>query len=231
MFVTGSRRDALLANLAGRAAEMHQGRRLRVAVDGVDGAGKSVLAGELADRIEAAGRQVVRASIDRFHRSRAERYRLGRTSPEGFYRDSYDYQRLCEFRLTPFAPRVSGRFRVAAFDHRSDLPVAAPEQVADPDAVLVLHGIFLHRPELREHWDFSLFLHVGFDVSVARCAARDGTPADPAAAGIRRYVEGQHLYFREARPWDHASVVVDNTDLAAPMIIVPAKLGFDPAER
>jgi uridine kinase len=226
MLVTSPRRDDLLVTLVGRVVQMHRGGRLRVGVDGVDGAGKSVLADELADRIKVAGRLVVRASIDGFHRPRAERYHLGRTSPEGFYRDSYDYQRLCECLLNPFAPGGSGRFRIAAFDHRSDGPVAAPELIAGPNTVLIFDGIFLHRTELRGHWDFSVFLHVDFDVSVARCAARDGTSADDAK---RRYVEGQRLYFREARPWDHASVVVDNTDLAAPTIIVPAQVGHDPA--
>jgi uridine kinase len=169
----------------------------------------------------------VRASVDGFHRPSAERYRLGRSSPHGFYRESYDYQQLAELLLKPFAPGGSGRYRASAFDHRTDAPVSAPEQQAAPDAMLILDGIFLHRPELRQSWDFSIFLHVGFDVSVARCAARDGTLPDPSTVANRRYVEGQRRYLREAQPWERATVIVDNTDLAEPVIIEPALVSAD----
>jgi uridine kinase len=186
MPVTSRRRAELLTALAYWVRSRHPARRLRVAVDGVDGAGKTVLADELADRIMAYGRPAVRASIDGFHRPRAERYRLGRTSPEGFQ--------------------------------------------AGADTVLVFDGIFLHRSELREQWDFSIFLQVGFDVSVARCASRDGTSPDPFAGVNQRYVEGQRRYFHDARPWRQATVVVDNTNLAEPSIVAPDRvtLGWNP---
>jgi uridine kinase len=221
MLVTSSGRAELLAALAQHVMTKHPPRRIRVAIDGVDGAGKSIFADELAQRIASRGRPVVRASVDSFHRPRIERYRLGRASPTGFYRDSYDYQLLAEFLLDPFAPGGSGRFRAAAFDHRTDTRDPASERQAAVNAVLVLDGIFLHRPELRDLWDFSIFLHVRFDVSVERCASRDGTSPDPAAAGNQRYVEGQRRYFREAQPWQRATVIVDNTDLAAPAVIAP----------
>jgi uridine kinase len=222
MLVSSPRRDAVVARLAGRIVGLDRGRRARVAVDGVDGAGKSTLADELASRVEAQGRAVVRASVDSFHRPRVHRYRLGRTSAEGFYRDSYDYDRLNEVLVRPFSPGGSGRYRAAMFDHVTDLPVTAPEQRADPDAVLILDGIFLHRPELDGSWDFSIFLQVGFGVSLSRCASRGGMSDDPHAPSNRRYVDGQRLYLREARPWERATVVVDNTDLAAPVIVEPA---------
>ncbi|WP_330276758.1 hypothetical protein OG205_14535 [Lentzea sp. NBC_00516] len=44
----------------------------------------------------------------------------------------------------------------------------APAEVASPSALLLVDGIFLHRDELVRHWDFSVFLDVGFAVSVAR---------------------------------------------------------------
>jgi uridine kinase len=221
MLVTSAARADLFAALGQQVMTTHPQWRIRVAIDGVDGAGKSTFADELAQRIAARGRPVVRASVDGFHRPRVERYRLGRASPEGFYRDSYDYQLLAQLLLDPFAPGGSGRFRAAAFDHQTDTRIAAPERQAPGNAVLVLDGIFLHRPELRELWDFSIFLHVRFAVSVGRCASRDGTSPDPAAAGNQRYVEGQRRYFREARPWQRATVIVDNTDLAAPVVIAP----------
>jgi uridine kinase len=42
--------------------------------------------------------------------------------------------------------------------------VVAPEEYADADAILLFDGIFLHRPELRPYWDFSIFLAVNFNI-------------------------------------------------------------------
>jgi uridine kinase len=90
---------------------------------------------------------------------------------------------------------------------------------AAPDCILVFDGIFLHRPELRNYWDFSIFLSVDFSVSVGRCATRDNTSPVVEAAANRRYVEGQRLYLRECEPSRHATLTIDNNDLAQPRII------------
>jgi uridine kinase len=214
-------RDDLLDRLAATVVALAPGRVARVGVDGVDGAGKTVFADELAGRVRAAGRAVIRASVDGFHRPRRERYRQGRTSPRGYVEDSYDYPRMAARLLDPLGPGGDGRYRVAAFDHRTDSAVDPPLRVAAGDEALIVDGIFLHHTALAGHWDWSVFLDVPFTASVARMAARDGSDPDPAAVANHRYVEGQRLYLRRYRPWESATVVVDNSDLAAP-VVVPA---------
>jgi uridine kinase len=88
-------------------------------------------------------------------------------------------------------------------------------------SVLIVDGIFLHRPELDDVWDLSVFLHVPTQTSLERCAARDGTSADPQVN--RRYVEGQGLYLDRCRPGQRAGLVIDNTDLARPDILDPTE--------
>jgi uridine kinase len=75
-----------------------------MAVDGVDGVGKTTFADRLGVAIERIGRPVIRSSIDGFHNPRELRYRRGRTSPEGFYLDSYDYAALRAHLLDPLGP-------------------------------------------------------------------------------------------------------------------------------
>ena len=67
---------------------------VRVGIDGPDAAGKTTLADELAVVLAAAGRQVERLSADDFLRAPEHRHRRGRESPEGYYEDSFDHQRL-----------------------------------------------------------------------------------------------------------------------------------------
>lgn len=65
--------------------------RLAVDVDGFDGAGKTTFANELGEVLTAAGRPVVRASVDDFHNVRRLRYRRGRDSWEGYWLDAFNY--------------------------------------------------------------------------------------------------------------------------------------------
>ena len=199
---------------------------LRVAIDGVDGAGKTMFANELAVHLQHQGRRTIRASADGFHAPKSKRYRLGRHSPEGFYRDSYDYDGLSRMLLQPLGPGGSGWYCTAIFDVEHDEPILqTPIQASSGDIVLI-DGLFLHRPELRDVWELSIFLHVPFETSVPRGAARGpgfGSP-DPLAPSNRRYVEGNRLYFREAAPWQHAGFIVDNTDLARPRFLEACKL-------
>jgi uridine kinase len=192
---------------------------VRVAVDGVDGAGKTHFASELAAALEARGIVVVRASVDGFHHPPRIRRRRGRDSPEGFFLDSYDYDALSRLLLRPLGPDGDRRIVRAVYDVHAERPVTGPVETAPCPAVLVLDGIFLHRPELRGHWDYSVFLDVDFAISIPRGAERGYGDPDPASSRNRRYVEGQRIYLRTCRPQDHASVVIDNSRLAEPVIL------------
>ena len=101
---------------------------MRVGIDGVDGAGKTILADELAEPVKGHGRPVIRASIDGFHNPRVVRYRLGKESPEGYFRDSFNHDLLKSHLLTPLGPDGSRRIRRAAFDYKADTAVGAPEE-------------------------------------------------------------------------------------------------------
>ncbi len=114
----------LLARLAEAITALHPDRRIRVAIDGVDGAGKTMFADALAPQVAAKGRAVIRASVDDFHNPRAIRYARGRHSPDGFFLDSYDYGSFRRLLLDPLGPEGSGRYMAKHFDHRADRPVA-----------------------------------------------------------------------------------------------------------
>jgi uridine kinase len=191
---------------------------VRVGVDGPDGSGKTVLARELAEVVRDRGRPVVQLSIDDFHHVRAIRYRRGRDSPEGFWLDSYDYDRFRADVLDPFAPGGDRLYRPAAHDVATDRVLDTAPRRAEVGALLIVDGLFLHRDELHDQWDLSLFLDVPFTETARRMAARDGTPPDPAHPGMRRYVEAQRIYFSTCDPQRRATAVIDNADPAEPRI-------------
>lgn len=189
-----------------------------VGVDGVDGSGKSTFANELAD-VVLLSRAVIRISVDDFHHGRAVRYRRGRDSPEGYWQDAFDYQRLRRFVLDPLGPGGSSLYRLVGHDLATDQALDPEPEAAPPGCVVIVDGVFLHRDELADVWQFSVFLRVPFEETVMRMARRDGTPADPSHPILHRYVQGQRLYFARCSPEQRASIVIDNCDLDRPILV------------
>jgi uridine kinase len=217
-------RAELLGRLADAIERVRRPHPVRVAVDGPDAAGKTTLADELAEVLGGRGRRVVRASIDGFHRPRAARYRLGPDSPEGYYLDSFDLEALRASLLEPLGPGGSRVYRSAVFDHRADGPLAELPEVAPDDAVLVLDGVFLLRPELVDDWDLRIVVSVTPEESLSRARVRDAPLVGSAAEIERRYrtryLPGQRLYDSVARPTAVADLVVLNDDPARPRLVV-----------
>jgi len=212
-------REVVLGLVADAVATLPAGRARRIGVDGVDGAGKTVFADELAAVLEGRGHAVIRASVDGFHHPAAVRHRRGRDSPEGYFRDSYDYKTLTRVLLDPLLPAGSGRIVRRIHDVHREAADVLPVERADAGAVLVFDGIFLHRPELVGYWDRSVYLDGPFAVSIPRGARRGYGDPDPGAPANRRYVEGERLYLRRCAPRDRASFVIDNTELSRPRVV------------
>lgn len=212
-------RPAVVAQVADTIPSASGDDCVRVAVDGVDGSGKTVFADELAAEVAARGRDVVRVSADDWHQVRELRYARGRSSPEGFWLDSYDYPRLRAEVLDPLGPGGSRDYRPRGHDLETDEVLTGPLLAAPAGAVVVVDGLFLQRAELEGCFELAIWLDVPFEETAARMAVRDGTSPDPDDPSMHRYVEAQRTYFAQRSPWDRADVVVDNTDVAAPFVV------------
>lgn len=212
-------RQHVLEIVADAITALRRDEVVRVAVDGVDGAGKTVFADEVSEVLASRGIAVVRASVDGFHQPAEIRHRQGRRSPQGFFEDSYDYDSFRRLLLEPLGPGGDRRFVRAIYDDETEQPLALVVEVAPKASVLVVDGIFLHRPALRDCWDLSVFLEVDFEVSIPRGAQRGYGDPDPSGEANRRYVEGQRLYLSSCRPATHATIIIDNNDLDRPRIV------------
>lgn len=194
------------------------GRRI-VAIDGVDGSGKTLFAANLAAQIE--NRPVIVIHADNFLNPSPVRHAKGPTSPEGFWEDTYNYAALHKHVLTPLSANGEGWYSPASYDSMSDRTIQTESMRAPSEALTVVEGMFLHRDELVSFWDTSVFLDVPFTETAARMAARDGSSPDPDHPTMRRYIGGQRLYFEAVRPWERATFVVDNSDFTSPKVIRP----------
>jgi uridine kinase len=218
-------RHELIERLARLIADLEVSHPALVAIDGPDAAGKTTLADELGAALTRRRREVIRASIDGFHRPRAERYRRGSSSPVGYYEDSFDYGAIHQMLLRPLAADGDRRYRRSIFDHRHDAGLETQWATATDDAVLLFDGVFLLRPGLAEIWDVAIFVSVSFDEVLRRALERDvpalGSREEVEQRYRDRYIPGQRLYFAAARPEQVADVIVYNDDPALPVLASP----------
>ncbi|NSW53425.1 MAG: uridine kinase [Anaerolineae bacterium] len=216
-------RAQLLESLAQYLLGRDPGHPLRTAVDGVDAAGKTILADDLARVMEGRGRQILRSSVDYFHYPAALRHKNSSTTPESYYQDSFDYATLVEVLLRPLGPGANRACRTGVYDYRVEAPLETLAISAAPDAILLFDGIFLQRPELAPYWDVTIFLQVDFEETVARAARRDqylfGNEDQVRARYLQRYVPGQRMYLAQCRPAERADVLIDNHDPLHPELL------------
>ncbi len=193
-------------------------RRVLVAFDGPDAAGKTTLANAVAQRVS---RPVLRVSIDGWHNPREVRLARGAESPEGYYLDSFDVAALAAECLWPFRDGARS-VRTHAYDYRTDEVVAREDSVA-PNAALLMDGVFLLRPELREFWTLAIYLEVSATASLDRALARDrdafGGEEAVRRRYTRRYLPGQVHYRDVADPLARADIVIDNSDAGDPVVL------------
>jgi len=208
----------LLKILKDRILSIESDQLILVSIDGVDAAGKTVFAKKLAIELEKNGLNVIQASIDDFHNPKEIRYVRGRENPDGYYRDSYNYEALKHNLLDPLK-KGDLKYRSKYFDYSTNNRITNNFKIADKEAILIFDGVFSNRPELRDYWDYSIYLHIDEDESIKRGLKRNGDNMEALKLYNTRYIRGQRIYQDEAEPLKYASIIIDNNDPDDPKIL------------
>src|SRR5215471_7146538 len=93
---------------------------LRMGIDGADAASPGGLADDLVAPIKLRGHEVIRIRADDHLRPASLRFEHGRTDPDSYYDDWWDFDGLRREVLEPLAPGGSGRIRTVRWDAATD---------------------------------------------------------------------------------------------------------------
>jgi uridine kinase len=183
-----ARRD-VIASLADEILHNYAHGRVLVAVDGSDGSGTTEFAADLAELLGKRGHAAFHARIEDFQSPRAQRYPSGSDPLRGRYLDGYDYSAFRRVLIEPFQMSVPTGFVLAFWDELSDQPIEPKWLVAPDDAILLVSGAFLQRPELHGLFHYVIWLDVPDD-------------DDP----------DMKLYRKAVKAPEQANAIIDNRD-------------------
>lgn len=181
-------------------------------VTGASGAGKSLFARDVVRVLAARGARGAVVSLDDFLVPSKGSLDLSSTAfvprdrPLDHATSAFDVDRVVREVLEPHArggdvdvESSRGRVRVAGGD------------------VLVLQGLFLLHPRLREHLERVVVLDVDDATSLRRLAGRDSAQDPEAIVRARRlYLPMQRAFDAEIDPREHADLVLDGRNALGP---------------
>ena len=168
-----------------------------VFVDGLGGAGKSVLAAALAGKL---GAPVVRD--DDFYRPSAQRRR---EAAEGIGA-SFHWRRLERQVLAPLSRGEGARYQRYDWDeHRLGDWISLPGQ-----GTVVVEGVYVLRVELRRYASVSIWVDTPRDVRLARGIERDGEAA--RSRWTEEWMPAEDAYVSAMHPKAFATLVVDGRE-------------------
>ena len=194
------RRDTIRA-IAEQMLQNYPRGRVVVGIDGPDASTSGAFADDFAAQLRTLGHDTFRASLSDFHTPRPDREPRGVTAV-ALYQDGYDYSAFRRVLLGPFRLAGSTGFCTAFFDAERNVPLESRWQTGPADAVLVVDGPYLLRPQLRGIWNFTVRLD-------------SGVPgAGPGASAAED--EAQAIYRSEVGPLVTPSVYINNDDPAHP---------------
>jgi len=218
-----SSRTRLIGDVADTVNQLSP-HRLRIAIDGRTGSGKTSFGHELAAALRELGRPTLRASLDDFkHPWRdAREHGYDRVTGEGYYRNAYDFRSAVDLLLVPAGPGGTGEVVLCAHDPLTGVDHRATVVSAPDDAILVVDSVFALRPEYDSLWDFRIWLEVEPEVAVARGIGRDlDLEGIDEATRVRRdrYGPAEEIYIAEVRPRSKSDLIIDNNDYSRPTIL------------
>lgn len=220
---SSAERAAVIGTVAGWIAELGLGR-LRVAVDGLTGAGKTSFGHELAAALRSLGRPTMRASMDDFKHPwrHAREHGYDRVTGEGYYRNPHDFRSARDLLLLPAGPSGSGVVVLCRYDpltgedHRD-------KQISTPaGAILIVDSVFAFRAEYNDCWEYRIWLEVDPQIALSRAISRDCVAEgfqEAARLHRDRYRVSEMIYLAEVRPQTLADVIIDNSNFACPRIL------------
>jgi len=180
-----------------------------VGIDGLGGAGKSTIAKEINELFEADNIHTEVFHLDDFIYPRKIRYNDDYPQWEQYYylQWKYDY-----FLNTVVNPVRENRVvpSIELYDKKNDKYFTVNRNIPK-GSIVIIEGIFLQREELKNIFDYVIYVDVPEEERLRRVLLRDVHLGDEIAIRNKyenRYFPAEHFYVKKYNPAARANLVV-----------------------
>lgn len=186
-------------------------RAVLVGLSGIDGSGKGFIAAQVVSRLRASGVRAIALNVDGW--LNLPHVRFSAEDPaRHFYLNALRMEQMFEELVLPLRDHRSVRV-TADFAEETALSFRPRTYVYHDVDVIVLEGIFLFKPDYRDHFDVAFWIDCGFDTALARAIAR-GQEGLPPAETVRAYetiyFPAQRLHIERDRPFQDVDGIIPN---------------------
>ncbi|MCM3666374.1 hypothetical protein M3204_18300 [Mesobacillus subterraneus] len=217
------KRSAIILSICSAIIQKKQGSQpLVVGITGIDTSGKSKLIKELADQLRRMDQDVQTIHVDNFHNPKSQRYNENLSEPDQYFQLSIDFNFLKQSLLEPIKQLGKIEIGIDHLDLESDTVSVHKHYRITPNTIILIEGVFLYRPETRPFIDFFIFLKINEETALQRAWIRDVPSQGEEVIGKyhTKYFPAQRRYLEEYRPDLVSDIVIDNSNLDNPQIVI-----------
>ncbi|MGN0638360.1 MAG: AAA family ATPase [Huintestinicola sp.] len=184
-------------------------RTVIIGIDGLGGAGKSTVSECIKKTFAKTDIQITILHIDDFIQPRAVRYSDKAEEWECYYNLQWRYDYLIDEIIKPIRSGEPFHKKIELYDKDNDCYILSDTDIP-VGSVVIIEGIFLQREELRDLFDFMIYIDVPEETRLKRVLERDGYIGDKeqiAAKYNSRYFPAERYYCEHCSPAENAQLV------------------------
>lgn len=219
MIDEGEGRQRIFTHLADCIERVRSADRATVVgITGIDASGKSRFAADLDTHLHIGGASTQLISVDDFHNPKAIRY-AGPDPVSNYLSSSFDFERLRAELLEPISRGEEVMKSLTVLELDTDDFTGNRTYQVGRSSIVIVEGVFLLRPDIRELIDLMMFLDIGREESKRRAVVRNPGLGEGLRDYDQKYLPAQEAFHRRNPPADHAHLIIDNEDWKLPKVV------------
>jgi Uridine kinase len=185
-----------------------------IGINGAITSGKTTFSEALIAYLNDRGYKTQLLHIDDFHNSRA--VRMKDNSPEHYYANAVDTARftelIAEIKRAPVNKTIAVR-NMGTDDFTDTITLST-----DMETVVIVEGVLLYIPQIRDLFDYKILLDIGYDEIIRRGLERDVPLYGEEIMSLYTdlLIPVQQIYADRCAIYDLCDMIIDNTDFLNP---------------
>ena len=180
-----------------------------IGIDGLGGAGKSTLAGNLFEELKQTHHTIV-FHIDDFITDRSTRYNDDYPEWKCYYDLQWRYDYFVNDVIRKIADPSCDHIEAELYDKEKDSYYKETYTVKDP-TIIIIEGVFLQRKELQNIYDYMIYIDIPEEIRLSRVLGRDtyiGNDTQITEKYVNRYFPAEDYYIETFQPVERADYVI-----------------------